>query len=223
MCTTKTTDTVKILAVALALVLFQTGSYAFVNNNGSGSGYGGGGRTAARSGAIEMYVMKGGAFFLAANSDYQIFLNKIELQELQGLDFTELTMHLNSAITNMTAAKDTYALLLREAESLPYDETFITGLKAFDYDAFMLEKKLNETVFKEVGEYLEKGDITGLLRNTYNGFTGITKMLESLRMDISQSGQPELSLIREINETFGELSLAGSYAARIFSVIQKQQ
>jgi hypothetical protein len=165
--------------------------------------------------------MKGGASFMAANSDYQIFLNRVELQELQGLDFAELNMRLDSAMANMIAAVDTYALLLREAEALPYNETFMAGLKSFDYETFMLEKGLNSTIFNGVVGFLEKGDITGLLRNTYNGFISITKMMESLKMDISLSRMPELSLIREINEAFGELSLSGSYAARVFSAVQE--
>jgi hypothetical protein len=203
------------------LMLFYTGAYSFVCFNGAGGGYGGGGKTAARNGSIEMYVMKGGASFLAANSDYQTFLAMVELQDLQGLDFAALNTRLNSAVTNMTNAVDTYAALVRDAEALPYDEEFNARLKTFDYETFMLEKGLNGTVFGGVAAFLETGDITGLLKNTYNGFINIAKMLETIKFDISRDRLPELSLIRRVNEAFGELSLWGSYAAGVFSAVQE--
>ena len=92
--------------------------FGYVWSNGAGSGYGGdgdGGRLS--SSPIESYIIEGAGYYLAANADVQKLLRLVELQDLQGIDYTEMTAVIDSVILNMFNAAETYEKLIETAEA----------------------------------------------------------------------------------------------------------
>jgi hypothetical protein len=212
-----------ILVGALIFLATPTNVFARIMQNGAGGGYGGAdetnslkGRTLGMVNTVEKYVIIGASFYLNAYSDILTFLNRVELSDLQGMDFYESRQILDRALNNMTDALKTYNRLIKKTEITPYNDIFIAKLLDFDYNGFMQEHGLNSVVFDKVEEYLKKGDITGLIKRMYTDFTIILGILNSIRDELYFERLPNMSEIWELNERCSKTLLLGQYASRIF-------
>ncbi len=212
----------KVLFGTFILMIFSMNVFSYILQNGSGKGYpdGDGDTSILNNLSIETYVIQGAGYFLEGNTCIQTILNRVELQDLKGIDYNELDQLVDRAFLNIILARLTYEQLIRIAESTPYNLVFIAKLKDFDYQSLINEMGLNVIVFNKVREYLEKGDITGSFKHTYSNLCAIEELLTSIKNDISINGLPGLMLLWKLNETCAETSLFGSYAARIFNDIR---
>jgi hypothetical protein len=206
--------------VCIILLLSGNNLFSYIYCNGSGSGYEcpaciGGESTAA----IESMIIESAGYYLQGNSNIQTLLNRVELQDINGIDYPGIQESIKKALENITNARLTYEKLVKKAETTPYKEVVIEQLKSFDYKAFMLENRLNEKVFKQVGGYLSAGNITGTFKHVFSSIKKIEKLLISVQtvMDFSR-----IEPFWKINECCAELSLFGSYVARIFQSIQQK-
>jgi len=197
--------------------------FSYILLNGSGKGYTSGDddNGIINTLSIETYVIQGAGYFLEANSCIQSILNRVELQDLKGIDYNELDQLVHRAFFNIILARMTYEQLLRLAELTPYNREFISKLKGFDYQSYMDEMGLNAVVFNQVREYLEKGDITGTFKQTHSKLVAIEGLLAAMKNEIPVDGLPGLPLLWKLNETCAETALFGSYAARIFHAIHR--
>ena len=145
------------------LMIFCMNIFPRILLNGSGNGYTSGDYDSGIKNtlSIETYVIQGAGYFLEANSCIQSILNRVELQDFNGIDYNELDRLVNRALQNITIAGKEYTKLIQLAEVTPYNQEFIFQLKSFDYRSFMAETGLNSVVFSKLRAYLEKGDITG--------------------------------------------------------------
>jgi len=214
---------VKNLIVCMFIFMINVNSsLGAVWGNGAGGGYDGGdggdgvSGTAAINNPIEYYITLGAGYYLNANSNFQEFLKMVEVQDIEGIDFFALQNEAGSSLVNIQNAAFIYMILVRQAENTPYNETVITRLKDFDYQSFMLENNLNPVVFAEVEGFLQKGDITELLKKVHNDLVELAAMLKSVNGELALNRVPQLSDLWRINETFSRVSLFGSYTARIF-------
>jgi len=209
-----------LLMVTFTTIFLPVNGYSFINNNGIGEGYdeGSDGRESS-SKSIEAYVTEGAYYYLGANADIQRLLQMIEFQDTRGIDYPAMQKIVTSAVDNMLKAEKTYEKLIQKAESTPYKQDVILKLRDFDYEEFIQEHGLNRVVFAVVREKLQSGDITGILKHTYNDFLKITDLLQEINRSVSNNQLPGLSLSWELNETLANSSLIGSYTARIFSEI----
>jgi hypothetical protein len=209
------------LVFACAVLVFNLNCFGYIYQNKAGDGYGGGEGFTAESGpTIEDLIIQGGANYLEASKYVQDVLRLVELQDSGEFDFDRLNMALENALESITGAIDTYGALIIKAEATPYNEAFIAKLKAMDYYRFREMNGLNKVIFKSVSVYLKNGDITGLFRETYRGFIELRSKMESIKTSISSNTLPEISRFWELNESFAQISLMGSYAARIFDNIK---
>ncbi len=213
------------LFIGVLTLLINMNVYSAIKNNGSGQkGYDGGGDGVGRitsnaNNSIEFYIIQGSGYYLSANSYVQKLLEQVELKDIQGLDFDELGIVVDNAISKMTDAEETYEILIRVAEVTPYNENTQIKLREFAYDSFMTENKLIESVFKTVKGYLKVGDITGCYRWTHSKLKDIKRMLISIKNEISQDRLPELSAFRRLDDIICETSLFGSYLASVFHAL----
>ena len=170
---------------------------------------------------MKSIIIESAAFMLAGRSDYLLFLNKIELSELKGLDYTELKTIIDRSISNMEQAAAYYKSLYKIAIITPYNKTIIRKLKTFDYDRFEKEKKPTPTIFKEVRRTLSSGNIDALYYRMWSGTQNIYKNLLSIKNSIEKETFPNLSNLWQINRDFADLSLFGQFAAEVFySILQ---
>lgn len=204
------------------LLLIGMNAYPFINCNGAGGGYGDGSddeSICSYGGTIEFYIVQGAGYFLEANMDIQSLLRQVELQDLQGINYQEMQAVVNSALENMNNAKQAYELLIQTALKTPYNQPVIEILKDFDYESFSKEYGLSGVIFEKVRGFLQKGDITGVFKYTHSRCLEIIDLLDTIKQSVTRDQLPGLSIFWRLNESTADVSLFGSYVARVFAVI----
>ena len=216
----------KIMILSLIIFIFSLGVnlYPRISCNGSGGGYDGSGDgdSAFENSSIESMVVEGGGYYLQANACIQSFLNQVELQDVRAIDYSELQRLIANAVEDITHARFAYERLVETAERTPYNPVVIEQLKSFYYDSFMLENRLNETIFKKVEGYLGNGDITGAFRHGLSVIKSIQWLLFIVANYVEFDQMPWIGIYWKLNELCAEFSFFGSYTARIFQSINKK-
>lgn len=170
---------------------------------------------------IESYIEEGGSYFLKAFSDILLLSGSVEAANLEGIDDNELQRTVETGLANIQNAKSAYLLLIRTAESTPYNPFIISQLKAFAYNDFMAKNALNGIVFGEVREYLQNGDITGIFKRLYSKLIVMEELMMSIKIETGSTSLPSIPVIWKLNETASDNLLFGQYVARIFSELTK--
>ena len=214
----------KILIFLFILMFFNFSEFSRIYHNGSGSGYDDGSgessvitsKAATISNTIENYIITGAGYYLKGNASIQSLLNLVELQDMNGIDESEMILLVNNALDNITRARETFATLIDTAEATPYNPVVIERLHHFDYETFMTMNNLNPVVFKELQTYLSCGDITGTFKRSYYKIYYIEWLLVSIQTGLSSNNLPGLTVLWQLNELCADTTLFGSYAARLF-------
>lgn len=175
--------------------------------------------TIQSGGQIGTHVIIGAGNFLKSHSDFQLFLNKYELSELNGVCFEELQSILNNCISSMESTVVTYYDLKNIASVTPYDQSVIDNLKDFDYDGFLQGRNLNPAVFQEVRGFLSQGDVTGAICDIYSKTLDLLDLLYRIKGDIDKNTLPGISNLWELNQEYSNALLYGQYIAWIFKSI----
>lgn len=213
-----------LVVTAVCIVLFQMNAYSFINFNGAGNGYENPLKgTVLMNNTIENYIAESAGYYLNAGSNIHTLLYMVEMQDVRtgGLDFAAVNKAVDNAVVYMNRTRETFEKLIREAEKTPYNETVQVRLKAFDYDSFAETNYLNKTIFAAAKNFLKIGDITGTFKKAHSEFTGILKLLQTIKVDTKQGHLPGVDIFWQLNEKFSTESLFGSYVARIFTEINK--
>ncbi|NIM11171.1 MAG: hypothetical protein GTO45_04205 [Candidatus Aminicenantes bacterium] len=171
-------------------------------------------------GWINQLIIEGAGYFLQSHSDFQLFLNRIELSELYGTNFKELRIILYMAGFNMNAAKGTYFELKAVSGAIPYNPIVIDKLRTFDYERFLEEKGLNSAVFSRVKGFLIKGDVTGAYESVFSDTVDLLDRLENIKKDIDKDTIPDISKLWELNQKYSDALFFGQYISMIFKEIQ---
>jgi len=166
--------------------------------------------------SMNYYITEGAGYFLNSYSDMLLFLNKVEMSELNGIDYKELRTIIYKSIENMEKAKDAYYSLKQLAEGTPYNQSVINLLLTFDYDGFQNERGLNSDIFKDVEEFLGKGDVRGLFCQLLSDTDEILFKLYSIKVMVDADVFPELSKLWRVNHAYSETMLFGQFAAEVF-------
>ena len=194
--------------------------------NGSGNGFiGGVEEVKSVNGAseqIETYVIEGAGNFLNAQANIFLFLNKVEMGDLKGINHSELQVILNDAIYYMKEASLSYENLIKTAEITPYNLDVINNLKSFNYDEFAIEKKLNPIIFRKVKNLLGAGNIIGAYQLINAKFNKITALLGGLQKDTELNKTPEPDALWTLNNQCSHTLLFGQYIAEVFYELRKK-
>ncbi|MCP5107334.1 MAG: hypothetical protein GY950_28365 [bacterium] len=166
--------------------------------------------------SIKSSIIYGAGYILKSNSEMMLFLNKVELSELNGINYNEIGNIINSAIENMEMAKEYYIYLKQTADSRAYNPAMIELLVSFDYAAFQKEKGMNATVFQDVQKYLSKGDVRGVFSRLLTDTGDILEKLYMVKEYIDAENFPELPTLWRVNQDYSEIILFGQYSAEIF-------
>ncbi|MCP5107333.1 MAG: hypothetical protein GY950_28360 [bacterium] len=150
-----------------------------------------------------------------------LFLNKVEISELNGIDYNELGVIINRAVENMEQAKAHYVNLKQAADRTPYNQEVISLLVSFDYKTFKKERGLNSAVFRYVKKYLRRGDVRGVFSRLLAKTGVILDKLYRVKEYTDSEKFPELSLLWRLNQDYSETILFGQHAAEIFQTISQ--
>lgn len=205
-----------ILISTIVLFSFEMFIYGYAFGNGAGNAYSplvSG--SSENTGGIEGDVVRGIILF-SAEVNIKEILRMVEMQDTGEFDYVTLNAALDNALANMGGAIAAYDSLMAKASVTPYNETFISLLKAFDYDGFRDQLGLNAIIFDAVEDYSRKGDITGMFRYIHSQFWSLKEMLLNIKNTVAAGQLPELAEFWTLNERCSGLSTFGSYGARIF-------
>jgi len=169
---------------------------------------------------INQYVIEGGGYYLKSDSDFLLFLNKVELAGLNGLNYDEALRIVNSAVDNLEKARATYFKLTILADATPYDLAVQAQLVSFDYKGFQEGKGFNPIVFKAVEGFLSKGDIRGVYHKLYDDVSGILSRLYRVKAGLEKSELTAISYLWDIHQHYADSIFFGQYVAAVFSEIK---
>jgi hypothetical protein len=205
--------------IGLTILIFMNIKvYSVLVGNYTDCGFGGGGgeSKSLTSFTIRIYIIEGAGYFLNSHSSIQALLNRVELSELNVIDFNEMKEILYKAIEDMEKAKDSYYNLKQEADKTPYNPVMINFLLNFDYGGFQEEKGLNLTIFENVKNYLSRGDIRGIFSNFLANSESILEQLYAIKEWLDADKLPEISILWRVNQTYVEAHLFGQYTSEVF-------
>lgn len=161
-------------------------------------------------------LIQGGGYFLDSNSEMLKFLNKIEMAEVNGMDYTELQSIINRAIENMENARDIYTLIIAIAKETPYDQDVINQLKLFDYSGYSERNLLMKEIFAIVTNFLKAEDVTGAYIKIKADMNSILNQLYQIKSSVDANKFPDISLLWRVNQNYSSLMLFGMYMSEVF-------
>jgi hypothetical protein len=175
-----------------------------------------------QSDSINVLIIKGAGYFIKSYSDTLFLLNNFELSDLGNINFEKLQPVVNRAIHNLTIARNTYKALLSLATVTPYRKSKLEQLESFDYKSFQAKRKLNASIFEDVGNYLIVGDMRGVYAQTLTNVEDLLILLTSIKNNIDTAHMPENSTLWRINQNFSETYLFGQYVAEVFYSLREE-
>jgi len=202
------------LSAAMAL-------FGLVVGNHGEYGYNGGydvNRSAANP--LKTLIITGAGNFIQSYADFQEFLHRVELAELNGIDYDELKSILNKTLSGIENAKTAYNEFIQLAVVTPYDSSFIAALKSFDYDSFREKNNLNEFIFSRLVSLLRRGNLTGVFKDIYAKTDEISRLLGTVKSSVDKDIFPGIPVLWQINQVYFDSYLFGQYAAMIFNDIK---
>jgi len=217
----KTKQVLRVLFIISSFLLVSIHAPAYIVDNGSGNGYEGGGGKAESSSlnSIELFVEISGGYYLSAQATVYTILNRIETQNIKGIDYEELHNLATRAINLIRSAKNSYQQVFYIAGNTPYKEYILSSLKNFDYSRFRMRHHLNPVIFSEVECYLKYGDIDGIFNHNFEMCEILENLLLTVEEFFLEKQLPDIKIFWKLNELFSETAIFGSYVARIFHEI----
>ncbi|MGE5340688.1 MAG: hypothetical protein ACM3SY_04320 [Candidatus Omnitrophota bacterium] len=162
--------------------------------------------------SMDALIAKGAVYFLKSNSEYLILTQRYEQNPA---DFTGIQDALNNAIDNLKGAVSTYNDINVLAMQVPYNQSIISQLTAFDYSGFQKENGLISDILLKVKSFLIRGDINGSWVELYNRMNLILNSLYELKQDLDKGMVPNVFKLWDINHKYMEFMLFGQYESQI--------
>jgi hypothetical protein len=210
----------KIFMVAVLMFVFCIVLYPYLDENKAEDAYlEPEVRTFIETVSISGLIVDGAGYFYDANSSIYKLLQIIELQDKNGINAETFDPAIESALLNIQKAQDTYTKLVEKAENTPYNYYVLDKLKNFPYNEFQIINRLNKVVFGEVEVFLKAGNVTGIFRKNVEQLSTINKLLVNLKNEININKDASIATAWELQESIADMSIFGSYVARVFKEI----
>ncbi|HLP45970.1 MAG TPA: hypothetical protein VK469_08490 [Candidatus Kapabacteria bacterium] len=205
-----------LLGIFIITLFFNIQTFGLILGNRGGAPYD---EAVGKKQNIESYIIEGAGYFLISNTDFLLFLNKIEMSELNGVDYNQIRTILDRAIENMEKANLIYTSLVLITTNTPYKQNFIERLNVFDYAGYQKQYGLNGIIFQEVALYLKNGDVTSIFTRILGRTGAILNSLYAVKKEIDANTFPGISNLWRLNQYYSETILFGQYSAEVFAKI----
>jgi hypothetical protein len=226
----KKEDTMKvknsIILVLIGALFFAVPALARLCGNSSESAFTGGDTSSTERASLATclsmgeLVIKGAEYFFRAQADINLLSEKVEISDLNGVDFYSLWCTVNNALGNMNMARYYYQMLIDKAKNTPYNVTVINKLLVFNYDTFQEDNAMIKDIFSEVKGYLQAGDVRGVYSHTAAHLDNLIEILETIRGKVYWWLVPTNAHMWELNQTCAKTHMFGQYVSRIFYAIK---
>lgn len=212
----------KTLIMILAVLLSIPYIYGYFSNNRSCRAFSDQCEEEGDKGPVlGQMIIEGASFFLQSNSDYQLFLNKIELSDIYGSNYIELQDIIDKVIENIELAHLKYFEVWHTSKLLDYDSAVLEKLSKFDYSSYQVKNNLNPSIFKQVTSLLKYGYVREAYEKFYEEIGDILEELKIIKTSIEEKTIPEIAKCWRINQLYLESELFGQYVSEVFFAIEK--
>ncbi len=219
--------------IILLIGIFASGSNLFgmIFGNGSGCVYcsaptesAGFNNAPCSNNLINLHIEEGAASFLSSYAIMLQVMSKMELINQQGFDNDEFKLTVNMARTKVREAIQSYKQIIELAESTPYNPDIVASLQNLDYISFKAGNNMNDSIFCDVQDYLQNGDVTGAYRWIYENLLTISRSLDTLSESLGSEAIPQAALFWDLNKKYNHTVLFGQYMAEVFySLLESTQ
>ena len=205
-----------LFAAVVILLLPHTNLEAKIFANYSEKGFESPGRE-----EIRLHIIKAAGNFMKSYSDFLLFLNKVELAEIEGerIDYNELWQIIDNTIAHMENAKERYDTLKQIADNTPYNQTVISRLLDPNYSLPQESGSSKSVISSEVEIYLRSGDVRGIYHKIHADTRQILDILKVIRSDVEEEAVPGNTYLWTLNRLYSKTMLFGQYTAEIFSKV----
>ena len=167
------------------------------------------------SGLMGMYIVESAGYVLDAHSAVLQFMNRYELAELNGADFSEMKELLSRAIDNLRQARSNYLFIHFVAQNTPYSRAVIDRLKSFDYDGFQKRPHIFPKQFDRLKGYLGRGDVRGIWSAISRDLDSLLRQLIVLKFFVDRDKFPPVQRVWKLNQAFSDNLFFGQYFAMV--------
>jgi hypothetical protein len=164
---------------------------------------------------LKTYIILSAGYSFDSYADYQSFLSRVEMADINGIDYKELRAILYSAIGHMEKARAAYENVRIISAKTSYNQEMIDKLMKFDYDGFRGQYGLNEPIFDRVKSLLVSGDVSGLDDSVIANIDAVLKQLYIARAIVDKYSLPDVAILWRINQSYFETQLFGQYLSEI--------
>lgn len=172
---------------------------------------------------IRVNVIRGAGYYLKSQSDFLLFLNRVEMSDIEGMDFAEAQEIIDSAATNMEQAVKTYETLARQAEVTGYDHSVLPKLlnaKFVELDE--TGRVIDEAVYRpdarrQAESFLREGDIRGIYFRLYQETQELLVALKRIKVEVDAYRMPGNSMLWDLGRNYSETLVFGHNVADIFA------
>lgn len=158
-------------------------------------------------------IVNAGASFLQSNSDYQQFLNKVELSGQYNVSSPEMSLALDQAITQIESAQRLYAEIYDLCLKTVFNAAIMEKLQSFDYDGCREKNQLNPIIFDKVTAILKDARLADVYLELYLYAGDILDRLKEIREAGISSQSPQLPLLWRANQTYMNAAMFGQYTS----------
>ncbi len=213
------TKQIFIIFIILTVLMTFTGQvYGIFYGNDSDDAYDTNSPEGARlmGPGMNQLIIEGAGFFLKSQANLLAFLQKVEMSELNGVDYDAFRQTLDITIDRMESAAATYDELIAAAKETPYNWYVIAQLRWFPYNWYQRRHGLHGFAFSRVKEFLRAGDVTGAYIKMRSDMESILVRLYAVKEDLDAGNFPDIPQLWRINQAYAETMLFGMYMAEVF-------
>jgi len=171
--------------------------------------------TKSTTATLRTYIIESAGYSFDSYAAYQSFLSRVEMADINGVDYKELRAIFYSAIDHMEKARAAYENVKLAAAKTAYNQELIDKLMKFDYEGFRNQYGLNEPIFERVKSLLINGDIPGLDDIVIANMDAVLKQLYTVKAIVDKDSLPDVSILWRINQSYFEAQLFGQYLSEI--------
>jgi hypothetical protein len=158
--------------------------------------------------------------FLQSNADMLLFLNEVEISEINGFNYVRSLELIDSAIEKLEKARANYDGMVVIADGpsdRPCDKMVANGkLLTFDYEGLVAKEGLNKEIMSLATAYLVKGDIAGVYKKVLADVDLILADLYTMRDMLKKEVQPSLASCWTLLHRYSDTILFGNYITLVF-------
>lgn len=206
------------LVVILVFGFFGFNAFARMVVNGTDEAFAGSGKE-----QIRVHVIRGAGYFLKSQSDFLLFLHRVEMSDLEGMDYVEAQGIIGNAVANMENAVKTYEALARQAEVTAYDPAVLPKMlnakfELKDETGKMIDDGVSrQNTLSRAESFLREGDVRGVYFKLHKETQTLLAALNRVKAEVDAYRMPENGALWDLGRNYSDTLVFGHNVADIFA------